>query len=226
MHILHGDNIITSREKRTQLLSEMKAKGYSIVQLEASKLSRADLESALSSQDLFGTTQCVCIDGLHSLPTSQRKKDLLTLLANYVSQPLILWEKRALTKTMLNVFSGAVIEEFKTSNSLFTWLESLGTSTPTAKKLQLLQDAVRKDGEYLCFLMLIRQLRQLLTICENGTVAGAPFVVAKLKKQATAFTTPQLLELYQKLAILDEQSKTSKALLPLAAELDLLTTKL
>lgn len=226
MYILHGDNTVTSRDKRTQLLVEMKTKGLGIVHLEASKLTRAELEAALSTQDLFGTNSCTCIDGLHSLPTSQRKKELLSLLQTHTTEPIIVWEKRALTKTMLAPFAGATILEFKTSNSLFAWLETLGTTTPTTKKLELLHEAIQKDGEYLCFLMLIRQLRQLLTISENGTVAGAPFMVAKLKKQATSFTTLQLLELYQKLAILDEQSKTSTALLPLAAELDLLTVKL
>ncbi len=226
MYILHGDNTIASREKRVSLVAEMKAQGYKVITLDAAKLSRAELESTLNSQDLFGASQCVCIDGLHSLQTSARKKELLTLLSQHTNEPLIVWEKRALTKTMLNMFAGATILEFKASNTLFTWLESLGTTTPKAKKLELLHQAIASDGEYLCFLMLIRQLRMLLTVLERGVVAGPPFMVAKIKKQAESFTTPQLLELYEKLALLDEQSKTSKTLLPLAAELDLLTIKL
>ena len=146
------------------------------------------------------------------------------MLANSVDQTCSLG-KRALTATMLNKFPGARAEEFKTSSSLFKWLDLLGTDN-TQQKLKYLQEAISSDGEYFCFLMLLRQIRMLIQAKDSGKVAGAPFVVNKVKAQARNFSLEQLLQIHQRLYTIDARQKTSRSPLTLFQELDLITLAL
>ncbi len=223
MIILHGDNIVASREKLTSHLSNLKEQGKKVVRFDAKPLSRAELESALGESDLFGTQKGIVIEALHSLPTSARKKELLSLLEQETPHEVILWEKRALTPTMLKKFPQAQASEFKTSNALFAWLDLFGSQGNPQKKLSLLHEAILKDGEYLCFLMLVRHIRLLLLAKTGGTIKGPPFMVSKYKKQAHNFTETQLIHLHTKLVELDEKAKTSRLALPLQSQLDLFT---
>lgn len=227
MHrILHGENTSKSRTRLVALLDEARSKGLSILRLEAKSLTVPQLEEGLGSQSLFGEQKCIVIEELHSLQPSQRKKDLIALLAASTDQSVILWEKRSLTKTMLKPFAQAQVEEFALSNSLFAWLDSLAGPQPKAKKLTLLHDSVAADSDYFCFVMLIRQIRLLIQAKENAPIAGPPFMKAKLQKQAGPLTLATLRELYSRLLVIDVQQKTSGNRLSLAQELDLLTLEL
>jgi DNA polymerase III delta subunit len=226
MIIIHGENTIASREKLVDCITQSKLKGNEIVRIESKSLTEAQLEELLGTSDLFGTEKTVIIDSLHSLPTSKKKKNLVAQLKNSQLHELILWEKRALTKTMLKPFPSAQVFEYKASKTLFAWLDLFGKSKDSTKKLTLLHDAFNSDGEYFCFLMLIRQFRLLIQVKTGAKVGGAPFMITKLKSQANNFTEEELLKIYKKLLKIDIAQKTSKNLLSLQQELDLLTTKL
>lgn len=226
MTIIHGENIIASREKLITLLDKIKESGGEIVKLEAKELSEAVLEELFGANDLFGTQKTIVIEGLHSLPKSKKQKTLIELSTNSQIHEVILWEKRTLTKTMLKPFSNTQVFEFKASKTLFNWLDMLGTKENETKKLQLLQDAIATDGEYFCFIMLIRQFRLLIQAKTDSQIAGAPFMITKLKKQAERFTLNQLVGIYSKLLEFDLSQKTSKNLLSVNQWLDLLSLKL
>lgn len=224
--ILHGENTIKSRARLVTILDSLKSDGCTIVRLDAKSLTIATLEETLGSQSLFGEQKALCVEELHSLPTSQKKKDCIELLASADHLPIILWEKRALTKTMLKPFANAKVEEFKLSSSLFSWLDALGTKLALAKKLSLLHEALLSDGEYFCFLMLIRQIRLLIQAKEGSEIAGPPFMKAKLQKQSAQLPLEALVATYHRLVRIDQQQKTSQSGLTLAQELDLLTLEI
>lgn len=226
MIIIHGENTVASRSKLLEYIDQAKASEQEIVRVEAKALGEAELEELLGTSDLFGTEKTIIIEGLHSLPKSKKQKRLIELLANNQIHSLILWEKRALTKTMLKAFPNAKNFEFKVSKTLFTWLDMLGQKGSETKKLTVLHDAIKTDGEYFCFLMLIRQSRMLIQVKSGGKIAGAPFMIAKLKKQADQFTLESLRALHKKLLEIDQQQKTSTASLTLNQQLDLLTLTL
>lgn len=223
MIILHGENTVASRNTLASLIKKAKDQHAEIIRLDAKKLSRADLESVLGENDLFGTKKLIIVEQLHSLPRSKKKNELLSLAASPTDHSLVLWEKRALTKTMAKQFPTADIREFKMSNSLFAWLDTIGTTTSPQKKLTLLHEAIAKDSEYLCFIMLVRHIRFLLLAKTGGTIKGPPFMVSKYSKLAGAFSEPTLLELHTKLVELDEKAKTSRLTLTLQSQLDLFT---
>lgn len=220
--ILHGEHTVASRTALAKILDASRASGISIERLQAKTLSEADLETTLGSSDLFGTEKLLVVEELHSLPRSKRKNDLIKQLAAS-SIPLVLWEKRDLTATMIKQFPGATVEHFKASSSLFTWLQSLGSKQPLKKKLELLHQSIAADSDQFCFIMLCRQVRQLIQIKDAGTIKGHPFAVAQLKKQAALFSLEHLLELHTKLLQIDWTHKTGRATLTMQQELDLLT---
>lgn len=226
MTIIHGENTILSRNKLVDLLNQKKQKAKHIHRLDAKELTEAELETILGESDLFGTQKIVVIEGLHSLPKSTKQKNLLKMCAQSQTHEIILWEKRELTATMLKGFPNAEIFGFKASKTLFTWLDSLGKKDDESKKIKLLQEAITSDGEYFCFIMLIRQLRMLIQAKTGEKIGGAPFMIAKLQKQAQQFSIEQLLRLYKQLLTFDYAQKTSKNILSMNQWLDLLTLKL
>lgn len=221
--ILHGDNTIASRNELAKIRAKAKENHSDIITVQTKKIAPAELELILGETDLFDTKKTLIIEELHSLPKSKRKTELITLLAQPSPHNLVLWEKRLLTKTMLKQFSGTVVQEFKMSNVLFNWLDLFGKPDQKNKALSLLQEASKKDGEYLCFVMLIRHIRLLLLAKSGGVIKGPPFMVSKYASQAKQFSEQQLLDLHTKLVEIDEQTKTSTSTLKLQSELDLLT---
>lgn len=224
MQIFHGDNFVQSRTALQNVIDSARENKAHLVRLQAKKLNLATLEEKLGSTSLFGTPQLIIVEELHSLPTSKRKKELITTLANFSDHPdLVLWEKRALTATMLKKFPQAKDQLFKTSNKMFAWLDSInGQKRNLGQQHQLLMEAIKQDGEHYCLMMLARQIRILLEIKEGSQVKGAPFMITKMRNQAQTFTIPQLLKLHQGLVDIDTQMKSSQNKLSLAATIDLL----
>jgi DNA polymerase III delta subunit len=226
MIIIHGENTIASREKLMENFAEAKRENREIVRFDAKELSEVILEELFGTSDLFGGKKTIVIEGLHSLPKSTKQKTMIQMCAQADLHDLVLWEKRELTATMLKNFAKAQVFSFKASKTLFAWLDSLGKKGDETKKIQLLHDALSADGEYFCFIMLIRQFRLLIQIKSGEKIAGAPFMITKLKAQASFFSLEEMLKIYNQLLEMDYSQKTSKNLLSLNQWLDLLTLKI
>lgn len=226
MQIIHGENTVKSRDQLFDVIQKAKNNDTEIIRLEAKSITLGELEETLGASDLFQTKKMIILEGLHSLPRSTKKNDLINLVSQPQIHSVVLWEKRTLTKTMLKKFPDATNTEHKISKPLFSWLDSLGTPQKVEKKLKLLHDAIQIDGEYFCFIMLIRQNRLLLLAKTGGKIPGPGFMQSKLKKQANSFSLEELAHLHKKLLDIDLQNKTSSNLLNLEQQLDLLTTTL
>jgi len=71
--ILHGENIVQSRKKLGDLITQNQKGRVDIKRLHAKDLSIAILEEAIGSSSLFGNQHIVIIEELHSLPASKKK---------------------------------------------------------------------------------------------------------------------------------------------------------
>lgn len=222
MVILHGENILQSRNALNALLELARAEQKRIIRLEAKKLESKNLSEELGADSLFGESRIILIEELHSLPTSARKTQLIKQIGALSSEDaeIILWEKRQLTPTMLKQFSAARNQEFKLTKYLFNWLDTVNGHFKLNKKM--FESAVEQDGEMMAFTMLIRQVRLLIQVKEGQVASLAPFMVSKLKKQADTFTLQQLLTFHQRLLNLDLAQKTSTDTLNMKQELELL----
>lgn len=232
MILLHGEQLIKSRQRLAGLIDQARADNHQITRLTSKHLTPADLEQALGSSSLFTQPETIIIEELHSLPRSKRKTALIELVGaassranktNIDSPKLILWEKRQLTPTMLKVFSQASIETFKASKLVFRFLEQLrGDRKGSSELLQQLRQALDQDGEMFIFTMLARQIRMLIQVKDGGRPAGPPFVIQKLSSQARTFSLPKLLQLHGQLTKIDYEMKRSKSLLSVGQRLDLI----
>ena len=220
--ILHGENIIASRDKLVELITQAKDKNKTIERLNAEKINPGFLESNLVKQDLFGTERIVVIEELHSLPKSKQKKILIELITKS-EMDIILWEKRKLTPTMTKKFPQAKIFEFKLSKTLFKWLDSLnGDKKNQNQQLLTFRQTLKTDDPQLCLVMLARQIRMLIQVKDNENMPGSPWMIKKMKKQSQSFNLKQLLNIHHQLLDIDLRQKTSTNNLGLDQELDLL----
>lgn len=220
--VIHGENQVASRSKLSQLLTEAKKHQNEIVNLEAEKLDRANLETVLLSDSLFGNSKILVLENLHSLPKSKKKDEFINLISS-TSIDIILWEKKSLTKTDFKKLPTEIeVYEFKVTAKLWSLLDQL-SSNPKSKTslLKLFHESVANDGAEFIFLMLVRQIRMLIQVKEKQAPAMAPFMLAKLNKQAANFSLTKLLTLHQELYQIEKKQKQFSGLLSLEGELDL-----
>jgi DNA polymerase III delta subunit len=234
MRILHGENIVQSRNSLVALVVAAKEAGKQVQSINAKSLDLPVMEQLLGSENLFAEPQLLVIEELHSLPKSKKKDALIEMLGNFAgagasgesgaeSTAVILWEKRELTPTMLKKFPGGRADLFKLSSALFSWLDSFGGDKN--HQLQLLAKALASDGDFMCFSMLARQIRMLIQ-AKEGNLVGAPFMIAKLKSQCRNFSLEELLQVHRQLLLIDLGQKTSSSRLSLSQELELLVVGL
>jgi DNA polymerase III delta subunit len=229
LKIYHGEHIVSSRKKLLQDLDDLKSKHIPVSWLNGAIVKIVDLELAIQSQELFATEKAVVLENLHKNTKTTASKAALTYLKDlFDTSPanpthIYIWEQRTLTATMLKNFPTATVQEFKLKASIFEWLDSFGTPTPAATKLELLNKAKDNEDAFFLFTMLTRQIRLLLMAHQGGTIAGPPFMHAKLKKQAHNFTLQQLLALHALLTKVDINTKRGIGGLSLEQQLDLLT---
>jgi DNA polymerase III delta subunit len=222
--IVHGENLIKSRERLFQLKQLAQSNGQQLNTLLAKKISPQKLEESLLAKDLFGQEQCLIIEQLHSLPHSKKRSTYIESIQQ-ASQFLniILWEKKSLSKNNLKKFPQAKVFSYPMGKALWQLVDQLNPK-PSAKKgqLLLLQQAIEQDSAEFCLSMISKRVSDLIAIKVDAQVKIHPFVKNKLEKQKQNFSLRQLLNFHQKLYNLDHKLKHSHNLLSLASELDLL----
>lgn len=226
MIILHGENTVKSRERLTRILQAAHTQNKDVIRLAAKELTSALLEENLASVSLFGTEKLIVVEELHSLPKSAKKDALIAQLSGIGEIPVILWEKRQLTPTMLKKLPKAQDEEFKSSSLLFKWLDTFGSRRDITSQVTELHQIYKEDGAEFLFAMLIRQVRLLISAKDDGQLKGAPFMIARIKKQAVTFGLEKLLQIHHHLLEIDLSHKTSQTRLTLQQQLDLLVLSL
>ncbi len=227
MYIFHGDNHIASRQALREYIESSRERFTRTATYLATDLTLAQLESALGEVSLFNEQVLTVVEELHSLPKSTHQTALLNVLTkSQTIESIILWEKKLLTPNQLATFSQAKQKTFKSSKSLFQWLDAFSPATSIQTRVKLFNEAATQDGTEYCFLMLMRQIRLLLTIKGGGTIAGPPFVQAKIQKQSKMFSLQQLLNVHEKLTCIDVESKTGGLQMALKNRLDLLQIEL
>lgn len=208
MIVLHGDNVVASRNKLSELLSAAKTQGKEIKKIDGNKVTVAELETSLQSNDLFGSSQVVVVEQLFSRPHSKKRTELIDFLSKNKETEVILWDKKTLTVAQKKALSPDRDFQFKTSKSLFNWIDALSPQTSISKRLSLYQDTLKQEDPYLCFYMLLQRVRQLLILSEGGSPGGAPFMISKMRSQARHFTESQLVSLHTALYNIDVTTKT------------------
>ncbi len=220
LYILHGDDVVSSRKRLSELTSEFSSTGY----LDVEKILCTEIVQALSSSDLFLEKKCVVIEKILKLP----KKELETLieLANSpdASITLILWHNTELSKVFLGKFKKANIESFTLPKLFFTFLDNLFPHSIT-KEIDLLSKMGNVEDEQIFYAM-IKRIRQLMMIKSNSNSSEltkmSPWQFGKIKEQSLKWKVEELEKIYNELFDLEIKMKSGGLMLPIKKHLDIL----
>jgi DNA polymerase III delta subunit len=226
MQILHGDDIVSSRNQLQKLLSEAKLAQKEIIQLDGKKCTLTDIKQALESQSLFDQEKLVVIENLFSRQDSKEKKSIINYLFSPITPiPLIIWESRQLAATQLKGSPKTAIQEFKLPTVIFQFLDTFSPGDSN-QNLTLLNQVLQTQPPEILFGMFIKRLRYLI-VAKHSSQSLSQFPELrdwqqrKILQQANQFTTDQLLNLNQKFMETDYQIKTGRTNLSLIKHLEL-----
>jgi hypothetical protein len=220
--IIHGEDTNASRNA----LYQLREKSQPLV-LDGEKISLTDLTQVFDGGGLFATEQTIVIEQLLSKRKGTKEfETMLTLLQEHtLDTELYLWEGKELDKKALSAFPHATIKAYKLPQTLFLLLDSIRPNQGQ-KLVQLFHQTLQHAEAEMIFFMLIRQIRLLLALSEQGkqqideVKRLAPWQQAKLQKQAKAFPLPVLLSLHAQLFEIEKQLKTGGLPLDLSLAID------
>ena len=226
--ILHGSDIVSSRNKLTQLKQESNTN--EIITLFGEKTELSDIAQAFESQSLFATKRLIILENL----IETKDKELVASVLNHIKKntlyDVIFWEAKEIKKELLALFpKTATVFFFKQERLMFQFLDSIRPEN-TRQTLSLFHKVLAIEAEELVFYMLVRQFRILLGIVSNAPIDEvkrlAPWQKGKLERQARAFSQQKITDLYQKLFQIEKEIKTGASPFPLSASLDLFLMKI
>lgn len=216
MHIIHGDNQISSRSHFLSL-KEKAAKNHSqIVDLQSESITLNDLVSVSSSVSLLGDTNVIFIDGLFSKRPSNEKKSIIAYLEAHPEAPIFTWDDKDVS-TQLKNFSPNLITKFDLPKYVFQFIDTFS--------LNLFDKSLSSSEPEMILGLLAKRLNELL-IVKSVPNHYPSWLSTKLKSQAQKFSETQLLELNSSLLEIDYAQKTSTSPLDLASSLRLWLIKL
>ena len=226
-YLIHGDYHLGSRQFLSSLIKQAGDQAKEIIKLNGDQLSLNHLFQATSSSSLFGSEKQLVIENLFSITKSKQQSEMLDWLKNYHGEnPIIFWEKKDIGKVLQRRLPQPItVKQFKTPIIVFKLVEQIYPQNIN-QALVLLRTALQKESAEFLFAMIIRQLRLMLLVKADQKIPGAPWMIGKLKKQASHFDTFKLQNLYQQLYTLDKRIKTGQSIMPLSWQLELLISQI
>lgn len=230
MLILHGNNIVASRQALTEQKQKARRDGCELVELRGKDLDLTGLKQALESLSLFGQERLVIIEGLFSLPQSKLKEKVLTYLkAEDPKASLIIWEGKQIDGRVLRgLAKKAKIVNHKLSPLIFRFLDSFQINQPQLV-LNLFHQTIEAEAPELVFYLLARRIKNLIMakdLGKNGLTKMAPWQQSRLLAQSGKFSLDRLVSLHQNLLQIEWQQKTGQDPFRLAHRLELLMASL
>lgn len=211
--ILHGDDILASREALNSKRQESKES----LTFDAKNLTIETLKQEIEGR-LFNTKRTIIIENLLTFP----QKELTSYLSSQDGD-FILWEAKEIGTKTLSDFKQADIQNFKLKKALFTFLDNVKPGNNKAAIL-LFHESLKTTEQELIFFMLVRHFRLMLAVSSGAKITErknlAPWQEGKLAKQATLFGQENLKDLYNKLFKIETSLKTGGSLLNLAQQID------
>jgi len=210
--ILHGDNIVSSRQELIRLKNN--ASNKEIRDIKGKDLTETDLRQAVESLSLFGSLMLITIENLFS-PLGKKEK-IIHLYADILNQKdtdadIVLWESKELGKTVLDCFSKSHVQLFKIPNTVFTLLDSIASGN-TSYMISAYEKTEAIESSELILYMIQNRVRQLIQVKDGITpqkVSGWQF--ARLTNQVRSFTMDKLLSMHTKLIELEFSFKSGSS---------------
>lgn len=225
IYIFHGDGIAESRKLLLSQIIKEKAQGNDVRFIEGDKLAPRDLESTLSTSNLF-SVETLVIENILGRLRSKDKDACIELLSKYSGDKnILLWDKKEVTAPNLKKFAGAKISNSKAPTALFALLEAIEPGNAKAV-LNLLHEVVEGGEDIIVFTMIARQISYLIMMKSGTSPKFAPWQMGKLRAQAAKWEGKQLEIFIAKLLKIDLAVKTGATKLSYKDHLDMLLLNL
>jgi len=208
--IVHGDNIESSRNELTSLISS--AKDKEVRRLDGKHLDETALIQAMESNSLFSSNVIVIVENLFTplgRKTKRIKEFTKILDDNTQTADCICWEPKELSKEVLSCFTSKVTSKvFSIPKTIFIFLDNIKTNN--AKMLLSMADELfLVSAPELVWNMMISRVRQLIQIQSGVNPAKLQsWQVSRLTNQERSFTMDKLLKSYSKMLEMEYALKT------------------
>jgi len=222
--IIHGDDTASSRK---HFLDE-KQKRPNALLLDGEKVTLTDLIQIFEGGGLFVETQEVFME---QFVTKRKKSTEFKQLVAYLEKQstehsIFMWEAKELEKGTLMAFRSALARPFKLPQTLFTLMDSIKPNNgPTL--VSLFHKTLENADVEMVFYMMIRQVRIILALSDSSTeeideLKRMTWQRSKLENQARLFEKEKLIDIYQKLFVLEKGMKTGSLSVSLTSAIDFL----
>lgn len=210
--LIHGDDIAKSREALLQEKSVHENSEF--ITLAGNTMTMTDLVLSCETTSLFTQNKCIVIENLLKGGKGANKQILEYIKSDKCIYPIIIWEDRKLEANSLRrSFPGARVIVCNYPASLFTFLDSLGISTPQ-QLLSLFQQVLAEKDAMLVLTMLFRQIRLLIIAKDSprllNEIGVAPWQGGKLASQAGIWDQNKLIDSYRQLIAIDYRIKSGQ----------------
>jgi len=227
MIILHGENIVLSRQKLKEKVTEFKRETKGEVLLFDGDVNLIDIQQAFQSLSLLGQHQLVIIENLFGGRKTKEKEKIIDFIKKIKPSNLIIWEAKKIDGRTLNAFQKQVLK-YDLTPIVFQFLDSFKPGN-TKASLTLLHQTLEQLPPEMIFFMLTKHLRLLILAADlgkKGLKNMPPWRQGKLINQGNQFGLDKLLITYKRLLKIDSQQKTGKTPFNLSSQLDLLIASL
>jgi len=224
--IIHGENVVASRNYLLSQIDQLKKEGQEALFLDEKNFTPENLVAALE-KDLFGQQKIVVFESFSRLKPNQ-KKEAAEIIKQHAEGILFLWEAKTLPASFFKPFPKSQARLFKPSPILFQFLDALSPKNKQ-KAIFLLGQVLKKEETGLVFYFLTRRISDLILIKENHeekVSARQAWQKEKLKKQAQDFSQEKLTDFLCQLIWLDYQQKSGQLSYPFEFGLELLLAKM
>lgn len=207
MILIHGENLVQSREKLDQLLQKLSSKSQ-VIKIEGKKLTLNQLHQHLRSTGLFTDQKTLVIFGLLSMPQSALKKKLVQTFKDYSDTSVIFYEEKNVHAATIKSLNLSPVYQFKPDVLVFKFLDNF-SPRQAPQALQYL-DQLQQSNQSLdmVFALLAMRVRQLIQAASPQKLKTSPWQKQRLVNQAELFTSSSLVSVHQQLYRIDLQHKT------------------
>lgn len=219
--VIHGENI---KESRNYFFNAKNAAKNPLI-FDGTTVTLTDLVQAIEGQGLFVDQSEIFIEELLSKrkPGKELESILSYLNQHHTSHKISLWESKQVTSIPRGEME---VKRFDLPKTLFAFLDALKPNNAQVI-IQLFHKTLETEEPEFIFFMIVRQFRILLGLCETPKGEPideikrlAPWQKTKLQKQVQLFGKEKLLELYNKLFIIEEGMKTGQLTMSLVQTID------
>jgi len=221
--IICGEDSVESRRYFIDQQRLLKEKDFEIVNVDYHQVLELD-ETGSSESSLFATKRAYSTQSLNKKifkKMSERNEKKIKSIVDSKAIQVYDWEEETSARD-LKTIKGAVVKEFKPSQTIFKLLDSCfpGNLKTFLSTLQTLSESTE---DIFIFIMLARHIRNILSVKMGEKIPKlASWQLGKLANQAKYWEEKNLINFYQGLHRIDVNSKTNGTPFTIKKSLDIL----